>query len=111
MYERTLSGSQGLNLTISSEEVLIKELHQLIGRVIFYGPETHCQRICSSSQERPSQTQLFVSPPLKASPVSQPLKVTSSHPFRFRLKASIALNHPSARRIEEKLGASSLLWP
>ena len=41
MQEAALSSSQRLDLAIFIQEILVKELHQLIGSVIFYWPQAH----------------------------------------------------------------------
>src|SRR5438874_12666440 len=60
MEKSTLSILQCLNFTFSSQEVLVKELHQLIGCVIFHWPKAHHQRLCASSQECSPQSQLLI---------------------------------------------------
>src|SRR5713226_7908579 len=68
MDESTLSSPQRLNFTLTAEEMLVKKLHQLIGRVVFYRPEAHYQCICASSQECPSQAQLLITPAAQCQP-------------------------------------------
>ena len=60
MEKATLSTLQCLNFTFPSQEVLVKELHQLIGCVIFHWPQAHHERLCPSSQECSPQPQLFI---------------------------------------------------
>src|SRR6266567_6210332 len=60
MEKATLSIPQCLNFTFPSQEILIKELHQLIGCVIFHWPQTHHERLCPSSQECSPQSQLLI---------------------------------------------------
>src|SRR5205085_3223637 len=60
MEKSTLSILQCLNFTFSSQEVLVKELHQLIGCVIFHWPKAHHERLCASSQECSPQSQLLI---------------------------------------------------
>src|SRR5579864_8265601 len=68
MDERTLSGTQCLDFTLTMQEALVKKLHQLIGRVVFHRPEAHHQGIGPSSQECPSQAQLLVTTAAQGQP-------------------------------------------
>src|SRR5258706_15834810 len=60
MEKSTLSVPQCLNFTFLSQEVLVKELHQLVGCVIFHWPQAHHECLCASSQECSPQSQLLI---------------------------------------------------
>ncbi len=60
MQEAALSSAQCLHSGISTQQTLVKDLHQLIGGVVLYWPEAHHQRRGPSSQECASQAQLLV---------------------------------------------------
>src|SRR5260221_8031018 len=60
MEKSTLSILQCFNFAYSSQKVQVKELHQLIGCVIFYRPQAHHERLCASSQECSPQSQLLI---------------------------------------------------
>src|SRR5579859_2666873 len=59
--EAALRGPQRLYLTFPIQQALIKELHQLIGRIILYRPQTHHQGGRTGGEESPPKPQLFIS--------------------------------------------------